>query len=199
MTTRPYAVRIVCIACRQTSRQVYADSNIHTDLQMVTSARHYADRIVCTVYAVKWMLSFIQTLCKQDCTVYTIYANKGRHSQTSSHFTDNDLFFYIRTITFAQIHAGDKIYMALCKHDCLCYLCRQKFARIYTDSKYCTDLCRCWHLGEVMQTRLSFLLMQTRVCSCRHLSALLRTDSIKPIRGAFSFLTVAIVLPPAWK
>ncbi len=66
----------------------------------------------------------------------------GIHRQVRILFTANNLFF-IRTITFAEIHAGDKIYMAFCKHDCLCYLCRQTFVRIYTDRKYCTDLCRC--------------------------------------------------------
>ncbi len=164
MTTQPYAVRIVCIACRQTSEQVYADSNIHTDLQI--------DSDICTA------------LCRQDCLyclcsqmtaqLYTNTMQTGLYCiyylcEQRSAFTDKFafysqtiiFFFYIRTITFAQIHAGDKIYMALCKHDCLCYLCRQMFARIYTDSKYCKDLCRCWHLGEFD----TCLLMQTFVCS----------------------------------
>ncbi len=135
-----------------------------------------------------------------DCSaLYKHYANRivlyvlfmrtkvGIHRQVRTLFTDNNRFYKDNNICTESCRW--KIYMASCEHNCLCYLCRQMFARIVNIAQIYVDV-DIW-------TRLRR--PDCLFCSYRHMSALLCTESIKPISGAFSFLTVPIVLPPAWK
>jgi hypothetical protein len=135
-------------------------------LQIVKSAQHYIDSMVWTVYVDKCLLYLIWigavlwvyadddiciALCRQFCWCF---------------YADKCLLCFTRIVIYAQIHAGGNICMGSCKQDCLYYLCRHTFALLYTDSNYWTEeICWWWHLHGVLQTRLSDLLMQTKVCS----------------------------------